>query len=557
MTLAPFTLRGHNPDVLTCIANLSNDEVFTPPEFANQMLDTLAAAWADANDGADIWANPDVTFLDPFTKSGVFLREIVRRLTGGLILAIPDLAERVDHILTHQVFGIGITQLTALLARRSVYCSKFANGPHSIAKSFTTEDGNIWFERTEHTWAGGKREFRADPLTSEEVAFYTSRKCVYCGAAEDDYARGDELETHAYAFIHTDDIKARIAELFGDNMQFDVIIGNPPYQLSDGGHGTSAAPIYQMFVEQAKKLDPRFLTMVIPSRWFAGGKGLEDFRESMLKDGRLRSIDDFLSAADVFPGVGLKGGVNYFLWDRDHPGECVVTTHFKGWDDSTDTRPLLEEGADVFIRFNEGVSILKKIMKVELAGQPSVSLPAEKSFSELVSSARAFGLRTFFKAKSVAGPEDVKVYQNGGIGYIARSEVASGKALIDKWKIFVSYAAPGTGNKDSYPHRVISTPFLGEPGSISTETYLAIGPFDSKEEAESALSYLSCRLTRLLIQLRKASQHVTSRVYGFVPVQEWTKQWTDSDLYAKYRLTDEEIAFVEKVVRPMELGIDE
>ena len=557
MTLAPFTLRGHNPDVLTCIANLSNDEVFTPPEFANQMLDTLATAWADANNGADIWANPDVTFLDPFTKSGVFLREIVRRLTDGLILTIPDLAQRVDHILTHQVFGIGITQLTALLARRSVYCSKFANGPHSIATSFTTEDGNIWFERTEHTWGGGKREFRVDPLTSEEIAVYTNRKCVYCGAGEDDYARGGDLETHAYAFIHTDDIKARIAELFGDNMQFDVIIGNPPYQLSDGGHGTSAAPIYQLFVEQAKKLDPRFLTMVIPSRWFAGGKGLEDFRESMLKDGRLRSIDDFLSAADVFPGVGLKGGVNYFLWDRDHPGECVVTTHFKGWDDSTDTRPLLEEGADVFIRFNEGVSILKKIMKVELAGQPSVSLPAEKSFSELVSSARAFGLRTFFKAKSVAGPEDVKVYQNGGIGYIARSEVASGKALIDKWKIFVSYAAPGTGNKDSYPHRVISTPFLGEPGSISTETYLAIGPFNSKEEAESALSYLSCRLTRLLIQLRKASQHVTSRVYGFVPVQEWTKQWTDSDLYAKYRLTDEEIAFVEKVVRPMELGIDE
>lgn len=384
MTLAPFTLRGHNPDVLTCIANLSNDEVFTPPEFASQMLDTLAAAWADANDGANIWANPDITFLDPFTKSGVFLREIVRRLTDGLILVIPDLAERVDHILTRQVFGIGITQLTALLARRSVYCSKLANGPHSIAKSFTTEDGNIWFERTEHTWGGGKREFRSDPLTSEEVIVYTNRKCIYCGAGEDDYARGDDLETHAYAFIHTDDIKARIAELFGDNMQFDVIIGNPPYQLSDGGHGTSAAPIYQLFVEQAKKLDPRFLTMVIPSRWFAGGKGLEDFRESMLKDGRLRSIDDFLSAADVFPGVGLKGGVNYFLWDRDHPGECVVTTHFKGWDDSTDTRPLLEEGADVFIRFNEGVSILKKIMKVELAGQPSVSLPAEKSFSELV-----------------------------------------------------------------------------------------------------------------------------------------------------------------------------
>lgn len=557
MTLAPLTLQAHNPDVLTCIANLSNDEIFTPPEFANRMLDALADAWADGNDGANIWTDPDVTFLDPFTKSGVFLREIVRRLIDGLSSSIPDLSARVDHVLTRQVFGIGITQLTALLARRSVYCSKFANGPHSIATSFTTEDGNIWFERTEHAWGGGRREFRLDPLTGEEVAFYTGRSCVYCGAAEADYARTDDLETHAYAFIHTGDITARIAELFGDNMQFDVIIGNPPYQLSDGGHGTSAAPIYQLFVEQAKKLDPRFLSMVIPSRWFAGGKGLDEFRESMLKDRRLRSIDDFLSAADVFPGVGLKGGVNYFLWDRDHPGECEVSTHFKAWADSTATRPLLEKDADIFVRFNEGVSILKKVMLIERAGQTSVSLPAEKSFTGLVSSARAFGLRTFFKAKSVPVVGDLKVYQNGGVGYISRNDVPSGHALIDKWKIYVSYAAPGTGNKDSYPHRVISTPFIGEPGSVSTETYLAIGPFDSEGEAENALSYLSCRLTRLLIQLRKASQHVTSKVYGFVPVQDWTRRWTDSDLYAKYGLTDEEIAFVERLVRPMGLGIDE
>lgn len=557
MTLAPFTLRGHNPDVLNCIANLSNDEVFTPPEFANQMLDTLAAGWANANDGADIWANPNVTFIDPFTKSGVFLREIVRRLTDGLILTIPDLAERVDHILTYQVFGIGITQLTALLARRSVYCSKFADGPHSIAKSVTTEDGNIWFERTEHTWSGGKREFRVDPLTSKEITVYTKRKCVYCWAGEDDYARGGDLETHAYAFIHTDDINARMAELFGEDMQFDVIIGNPPYQLSDGGHGTSAAPIYQLFVEQAKKLDPRFLTMVIPSRWFSGGKGLDEFRESMLKDSRLRSIDDFLSASDVFPGIGLKGGVSYFLWDRDHIGTCEVTTHFKGWEDSVDTRPLLEAGADVFIRFNEGVSILKKVVATDTGKSDGLTLPPGRRFEELVSARKPFGLETTFRGKTTRGAGDVLVHQSGNPGYIARDAIPSGGNLVDKWKVFVGYAAPGTGNKDTYPHRVISTPFLGEPGTISSETYLCIGPFDSRSEAESALTYLSCRLPRLLIQLRKASQHVTGKVYGFVPKQEWTQRWTDADLYARYGLTDDEIAFVEKVVRPIDLNADE
>lgn len=152
---ASFALRGRNPDVLTCIANLSNDEVFTPPELANTMLDSIADAWAAQSDGASIWSNSKVRFLDPFTKSGVFLREITSRLTAGLSDEIVDLHERVDHILTRQVFGIGTTHLTSLLARRSVYCSKRANGSHSIAKSLTTAAGNIWFEPMEHTWIGG------------------------------------------------------------------------------------------------------------------------------------------------------------------------------------------------------------------------------------------------------------------------------------------------------------------------------------------------------------------------------------------------------------------
>jgi len=533
-TQAGFALRGRNPDVLTCIANLSNDEVFTPPEFANRMLDTLADAWAADHLGADLWADKTVRFLDPCTKSGVFLREITSRLTKGLTAEIPDLEERVDHILTKQVFGIGITYLTSLLARRSVYCSKHANGKHSIAKGLDSDDGNIWFDRTEHQWADGK--------------------CRYCGASQKTFERGEELETHAYAFIHTDDTKTRIAGLFGGDMQFDVIIGNPPYQLDDGGYGTSAAPIYHLFVEQAKKLEPRYLSLVIPARWFAGGKGLDAFRESMLTDNRVRSIGDYLSASDVFPGVGLKGGVCYFLWDRDNPGPCRVATHFKDWPVSTASRPLLEEGVDVFIRFNEGLSILKKVVAVESGKSQSLLLPDKKRFDRLVSSRKPFGLETTFKGKATKRVGDVLVYQNGGVGYTPRSSITTGTELIDKWKLFAGYAAPGTGNKDTYPHRIISTPFVGEPGSISSETYLCIGPFDSRAEAESVLSYLSCRLTRLLILLHKPSQHVTRKVYTFVPTQDWTRRWTDADLYTKYALSASEIAFIEKIVRPMDLA---
>jgi len=219
-----------NPDVLTCIANLSNDEVFTPPALANRMLDTLAHAWARDHHNANLWANPDVKFLDPCTKSGVFLREITRRLIAGLAQKIPDLHTRVDHILTKQVFGIAITRLTELLARRSLYCSKHADGAHSVAKNFANNHGHIWFERTEHSWKNGR--------------------CRFCGAAKQALDRGAEFETHAYAFIHTDNLPARLSEIFGATMQFDVIIGNPPYQLSDDGFGKSAAPIYQHFVTQ-------------------------------------------------------------------------------------------------------------------------------------------------------------------------------------------------------------------------------------------------------------------------------------------------------------------
>jgi hypothetical protein len=541
VTLAPFTLRGHNPDVLSCIANLSNDEIFTPPEFANQMLDTLATAWADANDGADIWADPDVTFLDPFTKSGVFLREIVRRLTDGLILAIPDLDERVDHILTHQVFGIGITQLTALLARRSVYCSKFANGPHSIAKSFTTEDGNIWFERTEHTWGGGKREVRVDRLTGDEIVVYINRKCDYCGASEDSYRRSDDLETHAYAFIHTDDIKARVAELFGDNMQFDVIIGNPPYQLGDGGGGggASATPIYNLFVEKALALDPGYAVMITPSRWFSGGKGLDDFRDRMLADHRFEKLIDYPQLYDVFPGVKIRGGVSYWLWSRDHDGPCEVTTKIGDEVIGEPVRRMLD-AYDVLVRRNEGVRILDKVTAYRVDGE------SEPLLGDVVSARKPFGLTNQRgKATPVGLSDPVLVYGNQTQSYMERSAITSNVGWIDKWKVLL-VKAHGTSGRDDVT--ILGEPVVAAPGTACTETYLVIRAVDSEAEARNLASYMRTRFVRFLVSLRKITQNITRDSYLFVPRLSMDRVWTDRDLYERYGIDSEQVSFIESLI---------
>ncbi len=534
-----FTLRGRNPDVLTCIANLSNDEVFTPPEFANRMLDTLAEAWAAANGGASIWADPSVRFLDPCTKSGVFLREITSRLIAGLEGQIPDLQERVDHILTKQVFGIGITRLTSLLARRSLYCSKHANGQHSIAHSLTSDAGNIWFERLEHAWTGDR--------------------CRFCGASRKTLDRGEDLETHAYAFIHTNDIKARIAELFGADMQFDVIIGNPPYQLDDGGYGASALPIYHEFVERAEVLEPRFLTMVIPARWLFGGRGLDGFRKTMLTDTRIRRLIDYSDSRHIFQSVDVAGGICYFVWDRDNPGDCTVVEVDPSGGETESVRPLLEDGAEVFIRSNRALSILRKVMAIESANTDTFALPEEKRFDKQVSSQKPFGFRTFFRGSPVQkSVGDVQVLQSGGRSWASREDVLTGIEWIDKWKVFTSKSsAEHAGQFDKNGQRkVLSLSGVLPPGSAVTETYIILGTFNTEGEARNCFSYVRTRLFRFLIATRSSGQDLPRSAYSLIPIQDFSRSWTDEDLHAKYGITSEEAMFIESMIRPMGDSVD-
>ena len=490
---------SYNPDVLNCIANLSNDEVFTPPELANKMLDLLPQ---------ELFSNPKTTFLDPFTKSGVFLREIVKRLDRGLENKIPDRQKRIDHILHNQVFGIACTELTSLLARRSVYCSKYANSQYSVSK-FNNEEGNILYKNLKHTWVNGK--------------------CKYCGASQSVYDRGSEAEQYAYLFIHTDNPN----KFF--NMHFDVIVGNPPYQLSDSGFGISAKPIYDRFITQAKLLKPRYLTMIVPARWYAGGKGLDDFRDEMLHDNHLRIIHDFPQAFECFSGVQIKGGVCYFLWDRDHPGLCDVVTHKDGKELGSIRRPLLEEGCDTFIRYNEAVSILHKVMKNK-----------ESSMIDYVSSRQPFGLDTTFHGKENGS---IKLYENQGVSFVEESQIDKNKSIIKEYKVFIPRAGSGS---DAFPHPILGKPFVGEPYSACTETYMFIGPYTNLEECKNVVSYITTKFLRFLVMLKKVTQDTTRIVYSFVPIQDFSHPWTDEMLYKKYGLTEEEIAFIESMIRPMD-----
>lgn len=507
----------YNPDVLSCIANLSNDEVFTPPDVANAMLDMLPQ---------ELFTDPNTKFLDPACKSGVFLREIAKRLLIGLEPLYPDLQERIDHIFQNQLYGIAITELTSLLSRRSLYCSKYPNSVYSVSK-FDDVQGNIRFKNTQHLWSGGK--------------------CIFCGITKKSELgkdeRGTSLEAHAYELIHT----TKPQEIW--KMKFDVIIGNPPYQLNVGVEKENyAVPIYQKFVEQAKKLNPRYLTMIIPARWYAGGRGLDEFRQQMLNDNRLRVIHDFPDAADCFPGVQIKAGVCYFLWNRDNRGDCSISTHLNGEVYGPLERPLLEKGSTTFIRYNQAISILHKVYN-----------PSIKSFSELVSPQTPFGIVTSYKGNPERTRKtDVKMYisgndrkYKGGVAYAPAEKILKGHEMIPWHKVYIGEAGSGS---DTFPHSILSKPFYGEPNTICNQSYLVIGPFESKEECDNVISYISTKFFRFMVLQKKNAQHAMRGVYQFVPIQDFSKPWTDEELYSKYNLTESEIAFIDSMIKPMDLN---
>ncbi|MBR0038405.1 MAG: Eco57I restriction-modification methylase domain-containing protein [Lachnospiraceae bacterium] len=535
----------YNPDVLSCLANLSNDEVFTPPEVANKMIDLLPK---------ELFESDATTFLDPCCKSGVFLREIMKRLLNAQmpnyeekIMKINEkrmnkekittedekyeqkLQEKIDHICHKQLFGISITKLTALLSRRSLYCSKNANSKYSISK-FTTDYGNIMFVDIEHTFKNGK--------------------CIYCGASESEYGkekRGDELESHAYQFIHDEKM---VEEL---NMRFDVIIGNPPYQLSIAGGGSSdrAIPVYNKFIEQAVKLNPRFISMIIPSKWMVGGFGLKGFREYMCERHDIKELVDYEDSSFCFPGLHIDSGVCYFLIDRSYNGDVKYTFIDKSNNISTNKRKLKNDYFPYIIRDYEIYNILDKVKKYD-------------KFSTLVSTLNPYGIPTFIFNEPKRMPEiklsdnefnnSLKVYGVKGIKGGAKRQTGFIKNILDKninintYKIFFS-ATYSTG-AINFPD-----PIIALPNEVCTATFLKIGDFKSLKTLKNCLSYMNTNLFKFLLFYGKGTMHVTKDTFGLIPLLDFDKEWNDEKVFNEFKFNKNDIEYINKFINSRNNGI--
>lgn len=518
----------HKPDVLSCLSDLSNDEVFTPPNIVNDMLDLLPQ---------ELFEDPNTTFLDPVCKSGVFLREIAKRLIKGLANKIPDLQQRLDHIFHKQLFGIAITELTSLLSRRSVYCSKYPNSPFSVS-TFENIAGNIRYKHIAHEWVKGK--------------------CCFCGATESEYGaiKRDGMESHAYEFIHT----TKPQEIF--NMKFDVIIGNPPYQMSlgnTGGNASKANAIYHKFIEQALKCKPKYIAMIIPSRWMTRtAEGVpDDWIDYMINSNKIKELHDYLNSADVFPGIDIGGGVCYFLLDTNYQGVCDFYSHSSCLIDHY-CDYLNSKNMDVVLRDPNSHSIIEKIEKVENA----YYLNEDSNFSSLVSPKNYFSdtnkLTSSWKGFQYHKDTShyIRYYCSKNMCkeeycYIRHEDVARNHQTIPLNKVYISAAYGERGNG---PYLILGKPFYGECDSACSQTYLVIGYNHnlSKQQCLNIITYIKTRFFRYLVGLKKKTQNGPRGVYQFVPLQDFSKPWTDEELYKKYNFSQEEIDFIESTIRPME-----
>ena len=508
----------YKPDVLMCLADLSNDEVFTPPDIANQVLDMLPQ---------ELFRDPNTKFLDPALKSGVFLREIAKRLIAGLADKIPNLQERCDWIFKNQLYGIAITELTSLLGRRSVYCSKYPNSPFSITK-FENIQGNIFYHKIRHRWdhAGA------------------NGKCMFCGATYDGDLgdiRREGLETHAYEFIHT----VHPEEIF--NMKFDVIISNPPYQIATGGGSEKAVaakqakPLFHLFVEQAKKLNPRYVTMIIPARWYSGGIGLNDFRSTMLHDKHVTKLVDYVNSKDCFSGVDIAGGICYFLWERDRQATCEVK-NIVGDDVNTIHRDLDELG-EIFIRSNPSISIIHK-----------VKAKANHYLDEQVYPIDAFGFPSKARGEKTPFAGAVKLVHSQGVGYVKRDNITRNSDIVDKYKATISILVPCNGEVGIDPkkgYKSITTPRILKPGEITTFSYLVLGAYDTEEEIVNFKKYMLTKFARFMLRLTFSSMHIARSNFMLVPQLDFTREWTDQDLAEHFDLDESEVALIESTMREM------
>lgn len=494
----------HVPDILDCLAQLSNDEVPTPPSLANGILDLLPDK---------VWSDPTLKWLDPCAKSGVFLREIAARLLVGLEEWEPDFKARRDHVFRNMLFGCSITALTGMMARRSLYYSKDASGDHSVVQ-FGSEHGNVPFVYAAHDFG----------------ATGSASSCTICGGPRD-LERGQGRENYAYAFIHGDFPSREF-----NNMKFDVIVGNPPYQIDSDGN-TRTRPVYQLFVQQAIAMDPRYVLMITPSRWFAGGLGLDEYREKMLHDRRLSHFVDYPQSRDCFPGVKIRGGVSYFLWDSEHSGECTIKTVRGNATGPSMSRNL--DDYDVFVRYNEAVQILDK---VRAKGEPTMR--------ESVSSLVPFGLRAKFNDYVEPSSTDaLKLHiASRRVQWVDRSVVAANEQWLDRYKTLLHAAY---GEDHDGPYSVIASPFVAEPNSACTETYLVLDTFTEGASAENLASFVRTKFCRFLIWLRMNTQHLSKDRFAFVPRLDMEHSWTDSELYHRYGLSSPEIEFIESRIREM------